>query len=156
MPGVKHLINCHCILAIFKNNQKIINHRFPVYSKVDETGKPFEKIVKCNNCDTLHLIKGICQSEILPGKDQTQVVMTKEEIGFMLSEKINNILNKVDADISTWEHVLDIVEEKRWGECVVIKRDIIDEKQQIKIVQFISEDKIKIMNETINDTIIGG
>ena len=155
MPGIKHLIECHCVLAIYKSNQKILNHKFPVYSKIDENGKVIEKIVKCNNCDTLHVVKDICRSEIRGGKDQTEVLISKEEIGFMLSDKINRLLSKVDADISTWEHVLDIVEESRWGETVVIKRDIIGETEQVKLLTVLSEDKIKITNETINDIIVG-
>ena len=52
LPGIKHLIECHCVLAIYKKNQKIINHKFPVYSKIDEKGAVIPKLSKCNNCDT--------------------------------------------------------------------------------------------------------
>ena len=155
MPGIKHLIECHCVLAIFKNNQKILNHKFPVYSKIDNEGRVIEKIAKCNNCDTLHVIRDICKSEIRGGKDQTEVTLSREEIGYMLSDKMNNLLLKVDADISTWEHVLDIIEEKRWGESVVIKRDIIGEQEQVKLLTILTEEKFKITNETISDLIIG-
>ena len=56
MAGVKHLIECHCYLAIFKKNSKIPVHKFPVYSKLDKEGRVIEKIVKCNNCEALHKI----------------------------------------------------------------------------------------------------
>ena len=79
--------------------------------------------------------------------------MSKEEIGYMLSDKLNRLLIKVDADISIWEHVLDIIEDQRWNEYVVIKRDIIEEKQQVKLLRLLSEDKFKISNETIDDII---
>ena len=36
MPGIKHLIECHCSLIIFKNNDKQIYHKFPVYSIIDK------------------------------------------------------------------------------------------------------------------------
>ena len=153
MPGIKHLIECHCVLALYKNSQKIINHKFPVYSKLDKNGKPVRKIVKCNNCDTLHVVTDIFKSEIRGGKDQTDVVLSKEEIGYMLDNKINNLLVKVDADISIWEHILDIIEEERWGEQVVIKRDVIDEKQQVKVLEILSDSKFRISNETIEDLI---
>ncbi len=154
MPGFKHLIECHCILALYKANQKIINHKFPVYSKIDESGNVIKKLVKCNNCDAVHFVKDICKSEIQPGKDQTSVTTTKEDISYMLSDKMNNFLHKVSADISTWEHVLDIIEEKRWGEDVIINREIIDEKQHVKILKIISEEKFKITSEIINDLIL--
>ena len=154
MTGVKHLIECHCVLALYKNDKNMINHKFPVYSKIDSRGSVVEKIVKCNNCDALHIVKDFCRSEIMAGKDQSQVVITKEEIGYMLSDKMNNLLLKIDADISIWEHVLDIIEEERWGEYVVIKRDIIEEKQQVKILKIVSEERFKISNEMIQDIVL--
>ncbi|MBT6808534.1 MAG: hypothetical protein HOA52_03480 [Flavobacteriales bacterium] len=154
MSGVKHLIECHCVLAIYKSSQKIINHKFPVYTKIDSDGKVITKLAKCNNCDTLHEVYDICRSEIKFGKDQTAVTLTKEDIGYMLSDRLVDLLTKTDVDISVWEHVLDIVEEKRWGETIVIKRDIIGERQQVKVLEMLSEDKFKIKNELINDIIV--
>ena len=155
MPGLKHLIECHCTLAIYKNNQKIINHKFPVYSKFDSNGRIIKKIVKCNNCDTLHEVFDLCKSEIKPGKDETQVILSKEDISYMLPDKVNNLLYKTDADISVWEHVLDVIDEERWGEVIVFKRDIIDEITNVKGIVFESENKFKIFTDTINDLIKG-
>jgi|TARA_R100000081_G_scaffold53342_1_gene25896 hypothetical protein len=154
MPGVKHLIECHCILALYKASQKIINHKFPVYSKIDENGNIVEKLVKCNNCDAVHLVKEICKSEIQFGKDQTQIILTKEELGYMLPDKIKNFLLKIDADISIWEQILHILEEERWGENIVIKRDVIGENQHVKILSLLSEDKFKVTSEVINDMVV--
>ena len=153
MPGIKHLINCHCVLAIYKNDQKIINHKFPVYSKFDENNAIIPKLVKCNNCDTLHYVYDMCKSEIRPGKDQTSIVIEKDDLALMMSDKLSNLLRKINCDISSWEHVLDIIEEERWGEIVVLKRDIIDEIQQVKVIEILSDDKFKIRSETINDII---
>ena len=45
MPGIKHLIECHCVLAIFKSKEeKIIFHKFPTYSKIDENEKVIPKL----------------------------------------------------------------------------------------------------------------
>tara|TARA_Y100000287_G_C13915524_1_gene207483 strand:+ start:31 stop:498 length:468 start_codon:yes stop_codon:yes gene_type:complete len=153
MPGIKHLIECHCVLPLYKNSQKIIYHKFPVYSKFDDKGRIEQKLVKCNNCDALHLIKEICRSEIKPGKDQSSLVVTKEDLSYMLSDKIVSILEKVDADISTWEQIADIVEEERWKEQIVIKRDIIDEVEHVKIIEVLGENKLKIYSDVIRDII---
>ena len=59
-----------------------------------------------------------------------------------------------NVDLSTWEHIKDIIDEKRWGEPVVIKRDIIDEKQQIKYIELDSNLSIKINLEVIEDTFL--
>ena len=151
--GIKHLIECHCYLAIYRNNDKQILHKFPVYSKFDDSGKIIEKSVKCNNCETLHTVYDIGKSFINPGKDQTQIINSKDDIGLSLDPKIVNVLKQYNCDISNWEHVLDVIEEKRWGEEIVIKRDIINEKTHVKIIKIESFDKIKIKNETIDEFI---
>lgn len=153
MAGIKHLIDCHCVLAIYKKNEKIINHKFPVYSKLNESGNVIPKLVKCNNCEALHNVYGICKSEIKGGKDQTSTTITKDDLSLMLPDKLSNLLIKIDADISTWEHALDIIEEARWNEQIVIKRDVIDELQVVKILTILSEDKFKVTSETIEDLI---
>ena len=152
--GIKHLIECHCYLAIYRNNAKQILHKFPVYSKFDESGKIIEKNAKCNNCETLHTVYGIGKSFINPGKDQTEVLTSKKDIEFSLNQKIINILKNYNCDISNWEHALDIVEEKRWGEEIVIKRDIINEKTHIKIMKIESENQVKIKSEIIDEFIV--
>jgi hypothetical protein len=154
MPGIKHLIECHCVLPLYRDSQKIIYHKFPVYSKIKEDGRLIEKLVKCNNCEAVHLIKELCKSLIQPGKDQTNVTLSKEDMSYMLSDKLVSILEKTNSDISIWEHVLDIVDEKRWGEDVVIKREIIDEKEHLKILRLLSENKFKVFSESINNLII--
>ena len=154
MPGFKHLIECHCVLRIYKGQDDLKNHKFPVYSKFDEHGKVIPKLVKCNNCESLHLVIDACRSELKGGKDQSQVTIDKEDIMLSLPDKLNNILIKLDCDISIWEHCLDIIEEKRWNEFVVLKRDIIDENEQVKILKILSEDRFKIQNEIINTTVI--
>lgn len=156
MPGIKHLIECHCYLAIYKKNSKMINHKFPVYSKIDEDGKVIPKNVKCNNCEALHYIVDVCKSELKAGKDQSSIVITVDDLKTMLPQNISNFLISNEVDISTWEHIKDIIDERRWGEPVIIKRDIIDEKQQVKYVTLDSNLNIKIEISVIEDTLISG
>ena len=153
MAGIKHLVECHCVLALYKNSEKIINHKFPVYSKLDESGNIISKIVKCNNCDAVHLVKELCKSEVLFGNDQTEVILTKEDIGYMLEGKIHNMLTKLDPDISVWEHVLDTIDEELWGTEIVIKRDIVGEKQHVKVLEILGQDRFKLKTEVIKDII---
>ena len=72
----------------------------------------------------------------------------------MIPQKISNFLISNNVDLSTWEHIKDIIDEKRWGEPVVIKRDIIDERQQIKYIELDSNLSIKINLEVIEDTFL--
>mgnify|MGYP003148429700 CR=1 FL=1 len=154
MPGIKHLVECHCKLVIFKNIDHDIYHKFPVYSKINEYGKIIEKFRKCNNCDALHKIYDIGKSEIFPGKDQSETIMKIEDFKYSLDSIIFNFLKDNNSDISNYYHIKDIIEEKRWGENVVIKRDIIDEKTQVKYITIESKNNFKIKNNILEDTII--
>ena len=71
-----------------------------------------------------------------------------------MPDKLSQALIKADCDISVWEHCLDILEEERWNEFVVLSRDIINENQQVKILRFINENRFKIENQIINSTVI--
>jgi hypothetical protein len=154
MQGIKHLIECHCVLAIYRATKKEMpSHKFPVYSKLDKNGNVIPKLVKCNNCDTMHHVKDICRSEIRGGKDQSSLTVSIEELGYMLPERLTNALIKIETDISNWEQIVDIFEEERWGEVVVLRREIIDEKQHVKTIEVSSSNIFKIKNNVIVDIV---
>ena len=151
MPGVKHLIECHCFLKVFSQNEKQINHKFAVYSKINQNDKVIPKLVKCNNCEALHRITEVGISQLVPGRDQTSVTVTKEDLSNNLSNIITRVLIQYDCDISSWEHVEDIIEEKRWGEFVILRREIINEKTNVKLMEVLGAENIKIKNEIIDE-----
>tara|TARA_Y100000992_G_C21065909_1_gene396406 strand:- start:11 stop:484 length:474 start_codon:yes stop_codon:yes gene_type:complete len=154
MAGIKHLLECHCYLSIFKGKNKILNHRFPVYSKIDEFGNIVPKLVKCNNCETLFYVKDINDYELKAGKEDTKIILSKEEIMMSLPVNLREILIKFNCDISDFEHALDVVEEKRWGEELILKREIINEVTHVKVLEINSIKDFKIKNEVINDLIV--
>jgi hypothetical protein len=155
--GIKHLIECHCTLKIFDIREDIqdhLYHKFPVYSLLDENDKLIEKIVQCNNCQTLHKVKEYCKSELVERGSETNITsIDVEDIKFQLSDKLINLLEKYNADISTWEHVLDIVEKEVWNQNVILSRQIIDQKYHVKILKVLSENKFKIITKVLNDEI---
>ena len=156
MPGIKHLIECHCTLATYKKNKKIIYHKFPVYSKINEDlDKIIEKQVQCNNCNTIHNVTGIGKSEIRLGKESSNTVITINDIMNTIPIEIQNILIKYKADVSSWEHVKDVIKESRWNECIVLSREIYKERENIKILEIISKNTFNIKNEIIDNIIIG-
>lgn len=156
MPGIKHLIECHCYLTLYRSSQRTINHKFPVYSKINDIGNIIPKLVKCNNCEAVHYVNKVCRSELRPGKDQSIAIITKEDISISLPLNIRNYLLENKCDLSSFEHVQHIIEEKRWGENVVIKRDIMGEKQYVKFITIKSNDSFEVTNETIEDIAIKG
>ena len=152
MPGFKHLIECHCVLPIYKKNTKDrIYHKFPVYSKLDKNDNLVPRLFKCNNCDTMHYVYDVCRSEIRGGKDQSFITPTIEELSLMLPERLSKVLSSIETDMSNWEHIVDIFKEKRWGEEVVVRREIVGEVQHVKIIKIKSENNFVIENKSIED-----
>ena len=128
MNHINHLVECHCILPIFKKNTKIIYHKFPVFSTFDESGNINEKYVSCNNCNSLHLIKEVNKSEIILGKEGfDSYVISKEDIEFNLNSEnlshIVNILNINKVDVSIWEHVSHVYENNIENNVIVINKE---------------------------------
>lgn len=154
MPGIKHLIECHCFLTIYKKGRKMINHKFPVYSKIDNQGLITPKLVKCNNCEAAHYVKQIGRSELRPGKDQIDSVLKIDDIKHDIPNKFFNYLVENNCTLADFEHVKDILEEKRWGENVIIRRDIVDEKQQIKYITINDKKSFKVNSDIIEDLIV--
>jgi hypothetical protein len=153
MAGLKHLVECHCVLRIFNREDDVYNHKFPVYSKIDEFGKIIPKLAKCNNCQSLHYVHDYCKSDLRGGKDESSITLSIDDLTLSMPDKLVMTLSKLSCDISTWEHCLDIIEENRWGEHVVLSRDVIDENEHVKILFINSENKFKIENKTINTLI---
>ena len=158
--GIKHLIECHCTLKIYTGGDKQIYHKIPVYSKTcQKTNKVLEKIVKCNNCSTLHKVYDICKSSIFnPGKDTSFMLVDIEDIDLELSEKVSKILKKYDADLATWEQVLDILTEDhdQFPQNVILRREINEGKYHVKCLVIESKDKFKIKSSVIKDEIVYG
>jgi|13_taG_2_1085334.scaffolds.fasta_scaffold00334_25 hypothetical protein len=129
---IKHLLECQCISPIYKKHTKIIYHKFQVFSEFDDEGNMQEKLVSCNNCNAIHKVYETCKSEILLNReDLLNLVNTKEDIIFNLkSYGLNNIveiLEKNDTDISIWEHVLYVYENKLEDHKITFYKQVIDE-----------------------------
>ena len=153
-PGIKHLIECHCTLRIYEGSENHLYHKFPVYSKLDNSGRIVEKMAQCNHCQTIHKVYDVCKSDILrSGKDDYKTAVSKEDMSLQLSDKLNRVLTKYDCDISTWEQVLDYCEKEYWDQRIVLNRELVEGKYHVKVLTVISEDKIKIENKVIENDI---
>ena len=152
--GIKHLIECHCTLQIYKGGDNHLYHKFPVYTKFDKDGKAIEKIAQCNNCKTLHKVYDICRSDIVrSGKDENRGMINIDDIAIQLPDKISRVLYKYNCDISTWEQVLDIFDQKIWNQYIVLTRELVELFYHVKILHIINDNDIKILSEKITDEI---
>ncbi len=152
--GIKHLVECHCELPIYKNKEDIIYHKILVYSKFNKKGKIVEKIVSCENCSTLHKVYDICKSEIVKGgKDQNKAAITIEELEIQIPDKISRILEKNKCTLPIYEEIIDALDQDVVNHSIIINRELIEGKYQVKILN-IDSGKFKIKNETIEDELI--
>jgi hypothetical protein len=106
MTGVKHLVQCHCVLPQFRNADPPIFHKFVVFSVVDNEDKVVEKISKCPNCDALHRVNEIGKSEIYHGRDGSSAVMDIEDVKSQLPTGLVAVLDRHKVDDATYEQAL--------------------------------------------------
>lgn len=157
MEGIKHLIECQCVLPQFRNANPPVYHKFIVFSVVNDSDSVVNKVAQCNNCGILHKVFEIGKSEILTGdEDGTSSVLTKEDIKMMLPSSVSNVLENYSADLPTWEQCLFIVENQRWDTAVVVSREVNEDNgtSKGKIMRIVEGGGIKL--ETFVDNIYIG
>ncbi len=149
MIGHKHMIECHCILPIYKDTKPTIYHKFITYSKIDGGGKIIPKYVNCNSCGITHYVYEICKSDIKVGKEDIKSIRTIEDLSLGLPDKLVEILEKHDCAIEDYELVEDILDHEIFPAELIINREIIDEEHHIKLLKMYSMKKFKIESEVI-------
>ena len=122
MEGIKHLIQCQCILPQYRGQSNPVFHSFVVFSTIDDNGEMLEKTVQCNNCGSVHKVVDVCKSEFL-GKDDSRAVLTVKDIEANLPQGIVDILKSYECDIATWEHIDFCISNSLWGTKVIITRE---------------------------------
>jgi len=139
------------VLPQFRKRKDPIFHKFVVYSKFKEAGVIEERLVRCNNCDAVHRVIDLCRSEIVIKIEETDTIVSEEEIKLGLPDKIIGILEKNNSDIATYESIDHIFNEKLWGEQVVISRQTVNnEKIHVKILEINGDNKFRLKSETID------
>ena len=88
LTGIKHLIECHCILPQYRGRKETVFHKFVVFSIVDASDTCIPKYVQCNNCSAVHKVYDICKSEIIPGRDELKTVVSIEEVKFGMNSDV--------------------------------------------------------------------
>ena len=148
---IKHLIDCHCTLSIYKNRTKPVYHKFPVFSIIEDD-QIKEKYVLCNNCDIVHRVYETNKSEIKWGNESyNSLVTTKEDIKFNLEslgmERLVSILEINNVDISDWELIDYLIENNLQGKVVIDKKEI-DNSINYKYLE-IKNRNFKIKNDIV-------
>lgn len=141
--GQKHILKCRCVLQQFKKLQEPPVHQFVVFSIIkDDVVVP--KQTQCNNCGLVHKVVDICRSEILPGKEGGAALVTVDDIKTSLHPNICTVLEKNNCDLATWEAVQFNIENKLWGNVVVISKESQGEEITGKYIRVLGEALCKV------------
>ena len=151
IEGIRHLIECHCVLPQFRNRTPALYHKFIVFSLVDDD-KVQQKLSQCNNCGIIHKIVDLCKSEIVHGLEEGRSLRTIEDIKMSLPARLVEFLTQQNVDISTWEYVEFILDNKIEKEVVISKDDKAD-IIQLKILHIKEDGTFKVRTETRQDDI---
>ena len=142
--GVKHLIECQCILPQYRDRQDSVFHRFIVFSEVDDAENVIPKYAQCNNCGVIHRVSDIAKSEIIMGNDESVSIVNISDIKLSISPNVVTVLESYTVDLPTWEHVQFIIENKIWGSHVILTSESKAGRMEGKLLKFTGHGTIKI------------
>ena len=148
MKGIKHLIQCHCILPQYKNIKNPVFHKFIVFSVVDESDTVITKHAQCNNCGSIHKVFDICKSEIVPGKEDIRSVLRKEDFKLSLPNSLYELLGQYEKELCDYEYSQFILDNKKWETTLTLSREELEDHVQGKILRFLGEEKFRVESYT--------
>ena len=144
MDGIKHIIECHCVLPQYKSTSEAIYHKFVVFSVIDDGDTVIPKYTQCNNCGVIHRVFDICKSEIVSGKDESRSIIRKEDITPFLPASIVEILDSYSVELSSYEEAKFIMDNHKWGSFLILSRENFKDEIAGKRLLFEAESKFKI------------
>lgn len=149
LRGQRHLVKCRCTLPQYKVFPNPPPHQFVVFSVVNETDNTVvPKYAQCNNCGIVHRVIDICKSDILSGKEEMNSILKVEDIKLSLPPNLTDILERNNVDLATWEQAQFILENKQWGNFVILAQEEESGTRQGKYVRIMSETFFKVESFT--------
>lgn len=136
MPeGLKHTIQCLCVLPQYRKRIDPPYHQFVVFSIIDDEGNVEEKHSECNNCGVIHKIIDICRSEIAIDRYELSI-LSKKDIKVMIPKQLTSILENYNCDLPTWEKALFLHSEEKIGEFIILSKTETDNGFDGKLLRF--------------------
>ena len=99
MYGIKHIVECHCVLPQYRKRKNPLFHKFIVFSVVDEGDTVVAKHAQCNNCGVIHRVFDICKSEIVTGRDELGSLLSIDDIKFTIVPDVARVLESYSAEL---------------------------------------------------------
>ena len=144
MQGIKHLVECQCILPQYKKDSNPPFHKFVVFSVIDDSDEVIEKFSQCNNCGIIHRVFDLCKSEIAVGHESLNSLPRIEDFKLMLPSSVVNVLDNYNAEIYTWEQAAFIINYEKVNESIILSSDEVKGKLQGKKLVYKGNSKFAI------------
>ncbi len=144
MEGIKHLIQCHCVLPQYRKRKEPVFHKFVAFSVIDDENEVVSKLVACNNCAAVHRVTEISKSEIVPSKENSRAVVTQAELALSLPKDLAELFKTYNADLATWEEAVFIIDYKKWGTVVTMSREDDDNVVRGKTLEFLGPERFRV------------
>ena len=132
--GVKHLIQCRCILPTLKSKKDPPLHSFVVFSIENEDSTLIEKYTNCNNCGILHKVTALCRSEILHNFEGTASAITLEDIRLLIPGSIVTLLDSYNCELADFEFVRFMLDNSK-KDFIVLSHEFNDGRKTGKILK---------------------
>ena len=152
LDGMRHLVECHCILPQFRNTSPTVYHKFIVFS-VSEDDVVQPKLAQCNNCGIIHKVVDFCKSEIVHGLEDSSSLRTIDDIKVSMPQNLVEFLVPQSLDISLWELIEFVLDNKQEKEIPLTKDDKTD-LTQIKMLHIKNDGSFKVKTVTRQDTLV--
>jgi hypothetical protein len=146
--GIKHLLQCHCILPQYKNAKDPVFHKFIAFSVIDESDTVVVKYANCNSCGAVHKVYDICKSEIMVGKDDIRSGLVIEDFKLSLPSQLYDLLSQYSREICDYEYAQFIIDNSLWEEKLVLSREDIEDHIQGKSLKFLGPERFRIESYT--------
>lgn len=143
LEGIKHQVECNCILPQFIMRQPPIFHKFNVFSIIEETGNIRPSHAQCNNCDAIHKIMEVNKSRQL-SKEESKLLPNLDEVKLSIPEAIRKIIESYKVDMATWQEAEFIFENEKWGRSIILFKEEDDGKTIGKYVVILGKSLFKI------------
>lgn len=144
MEGVKHIIECHCILPQYRERSKPVYHRFVVFSEIDKSDTVVPSHAQCNNCGTVHKIYDICKSEIVAGKDESATVEKIKDVAMSLPKSVLELFESYSLELPDYMLARHIIENKKWNSTMVLAKESDEDSTTGKILRFMEGDRFRV------------
>lgn len=148
MKGIKHLIQCHCILPQYKNVKNPVFHKFTVFSVLDDSDTIMTKYAECNSCGSVHKVYDVCKSEIITGREDVRSSLKIDDFKLSLPSSLFEVLGQYEKEMCDYEYSQFIIDNKEWDSTITLTREELDDHVQGKLLRFLGEEKFRIESYT--------